>query len=476
MGIGIASVHEVARGVEALALLHHLSDQGTFAALVARTPEEHAGVVAVAQHQFLHTLQIHLAETLVVGNILAGMSLVACLVDDVEAILVGQLQVFVNGRIVRGAHGVEVVLLQYLHIAADGLFVHGVSQFGMLHVGVGGVHLDGLSVQEEGLVADLGLLESHLARDLLHHGTRLAQQFQLQSVEHGRLAGPLVGIGDERRELYRLLPLAIHRETVGKHLLHFAALCVGQRGAHGVSATSVLIFLHVDRHSERGIAVLVVEVGGDIPVEESRLGRGIERHIVADACQAPVVLSLEVVAVAVFQHAHGQHVLAGLHIGRHVVLGRLLSAFVVAHLLPVYPHERAALHLLHTKEHLLSLPFGGQGERLAIGSRGVVLAGHIGRISLERSRHIAELRVAIALHLPIAGHLYGSPFAVLEVRCKELLRHFLGRFDKQEAPRPVERQVVGSQIVGVALLLAFLEDRGVLDVVIHVLQILSTSL
>ena len=46
----------------------------------------------------------------------------------------------------RGAHGIEVVLLQYLHVLANGLFVHGMSQFGMLHVGVCGIHLDGLSV------------------------------------------------------------------------------------------------------------------------------------------------------------------------------------------------------------------------------------------------------------------------------------------------------------------------------------------
>ena len=96
------------------------------------------------------------------------MCLVACLVDDIQTVFVGQLQIFVHRRIVRGAHGIEVVLLQYLHVLANGLFVHGMSQFGMLHVGVCGIHLDGLSVQEECLMSDLCLLESHLATDLLH--------------------------------------------------------------------------------------------------------------------------------------------------------------------------------------------------------------------------------------------------------------------------------------------------------------------
>ena len=404
------------------------------------------------------------------------MSLGARLVDDVEAVLVGQLYVFVHGRIVRRAHGVEVVLLQNLHIAADGLLVHGVSQFGVLHVGVGGVHLDGFAVQVERLVANLRLLKSHLAHDGLHHRALLVEQFQLQTVEHGRLAGPFVGVGNERRQLHRLLALAAHREAVGGQLLYLTALRVGQRGAHGIAAAGIFIFLHVDSHLHRGIAVLVVEVGGDIPVEQPRLGRGVERHVVEDAGQSPVVLPFQVIAVGVFQHADGQRVLARLHIGRHVVLSRLLTALVVAHLLAVQPDERGTLHLLQAQEYLLSLPFGGQGKRLAVSTRGVIFTGHEGRIGLEGCRHVAELRVAVARHLPVERHLYVVPLAVLEVGLEELLRHLLRRVGKQEAPRSVQRQVVVGQIVGMALLLAFFEDRGILNVIINVLQILGVCL
>ena len=54
--VGIAAIHEVACGVESLTLLHHLGNQRTFATLVTCTPEEYAGVVAVAQHQLLYAL------------------------------------------------------------------------------------------------------------------------------------------------------------------------------------------------------------------------------------------------------------------------------------------------------------------------------------------------------------------------------------------------------------------------------------
>ena len=69
MSVGIASIHEVTCGVEAFALLHHFRNQRAFATLVACTPEQHAGVVAVAQYQFLYAFHVHLTESLVVGDI-----------------------------------------------------------------------------------------------------------------------------------------------------------------------------------------------------------------------------------------------------------------------------------------------------------------------------------------------------------------------------------------------------------------------
>ena len=95
-----------------------------------------------------------------------------------------------------------------------------------------------------------------------------------------------------------------------------------------------------------GIAVVLVQVCRHIPVEQTGLGRSIEIYIVEDASQAPVVLSLQIKAVAVFYHFHGQRVATFLQIARDVVFGRFLSAFVVAHLLTVDPQERGRRHLL----------------------------------------------------------------------------------------------------------------------------------
>ena len=323
---------------------------------------------------------------------------------------------------------------------------------------------------------DFRLLESHLAGDFLHHCARLIQQLEFQAIQYRRFTSPLVGVRDERREFHRLLSLTVHRESVGCQLLHLVALGVGQRGANSVGTLCVLIFLHIHLHLHRGIPVLVVKVGGHVPVEEARLGCGIERHIVEDASQSPVVLTFQIITVTILHHTNSQHVLAGLQIGSHVIFSRFLSTLVIAYLLTVQPHKRAALCFLHTQEHLLSLPVGRQGEGLAISARWVIISRHKRRIRSEGSRHIAELRIAISLHLPVAGHMDGVPLAVLEVRLKESLRHLLGRVGKEETPIAIQRQMFLGKVISMSLLLVLLKHRGVLDVVIDMLQILSARL
>ena len=70
----------------------------------------------------------------------------------------------------------------------------------------------------------------------------------------------------------------------------------------------------------------------------------------------------------------------------------------------------------------------------------------------------------------------GVPLAVLEVRLKESLRHLLGCVGKEETPIAIQRQMFFSEIISMSLLLVLLKHRGVLDVVIDMLQILSVRL
>ena len=92
------------------------------------------------------------------------MCLVSGLVENIETVLVRELEIAVDRRIVRSTHPVEIELLEYLHIPPYSGLVHLVSGLGMLHVGIDGLDLDGLAVQQEDPVLDLGFLETYLLR------------------------------------------------------------------------------------------------------------------------------------------------------------------------------------------------------------------------------------------------------------------------------------------------------------------------
>ena len=65
MTIGVAAIHPPAGVVIFASFGNHLADVGSLAALVACAPEEHGGLVAVAQHHAAHTLTVHRYEALV---------------------------------------------------------------------------------------------------------------------------------------------------------------------------------------------------------------------------------------------------------------------------------------------------------------------------------------------------------------------------------------------------------------------------
>ena len=184
---------------------------------------------------------------------------------------------------------------------------------------------------------------------------------------------------------------------------HLLSVGTSQHGLNLQWCPHWLLVIASDGHLnvQVGIAVIFVQVCRHIPVEQTGLGRSIEIDIVEDASQAPVVLSFQIKAVAVFDDLHGQRVATFLQIRGDIVLGRLLGALVVTHLLTVDPQERGRRHLLEAQEYLLAIPVGWDGERGAIGSRGVVVTRGLWRVGLERCGYVAEQRVAVASHLPV---------------------------------------------------------------------------
>ena len=167
----VAAVHPESGRVERLALLDDLGDVVALAAFIAGAPENHAGVIAVAEHHPANALTVHLRKFGHIADIFCGVGFVAGLVDDEQTVLVSEIEVFVHRRIVRSTHGVEVEALEYLEILADDIFGHCVASHRMLHMRVDCAYLELLSVKIEHTVADFSLLEADTLGDLIHRAS-----------------------------------------------------------------------------------------------------------------------------------------------------------------------------------------------------------------------------------------------------------------------------------------------------------------
>ena len=343
MAVGVAAVHPVACRVVFASLLDHFADVRTFAALVACTPEEHGRLVAVAQHHAAHTFLVHRYPSGIGADVFGGMCLVARLVDDVEAVACGILQVAGHGRIVRGADGIEAELLQDGHVLLDKFIFDAMSAHRVLHVRTFGIDLQFLAIEVEDVVDDFRLLEAKVLACAVDDVALGIAELHLEGVEVGRLGSPLQRVDEvlRQRELH-LVGLSVVGGGLALHRGHLLALGIQHLRFHDEVALLCcsLVASGGGRQFEVGIAVVAVEVGGDVPVHQACLRRGIDIDIVEDACQAPVVLSFEVEAVAVFDHEHRKLVAPLLDVGGDVVLGRLLGSLVVAHLVSVHPKER----------------------------------------------------------------------------------------------------------------------------------------
>jgi hypothetical protein len=91
------------------------------------------------------------------------------------------------------AHRVDVEALHEDEVLPHGGDVHRPPGAGVVHVAVHGVQLHGSAVQEERLVTDLHLTESHLRAEHLDYVPVRIQQLEHQAVEVGVFGRPEAG-------------------------------------------------------------------------------------------------------------------------------------------------------------------------------------------------------------------------------------------------------------------------------------------
>ena len=338
----------------------------------------------------------------------------------------------------------------------------------------------------------LGLLEADALVHLVHDLSVRIPEDKVQPVQRRGFRRPLLRGLHLRGEVHDLAAARADGDGAAVHLGDYLAV-LGDGRFHLIAAPLHVKTAQSDGDAQVRVHEIRTEVGDDLPVPDPRLRRSVERDIVEDSRQPPVVLAFQVITVAVFEHQHGQGVLAGLEILRHIVFRRFLGAFVIADFLPVDPHERGRCDLLEAQEHLFALPILGQGEsgsvgpcriefrrlrelhgegrRILLGPSPEPIPDLLGRHDVERRGDIPEHGLAVPLHLPVGGNFDGPPLPVVEGRLEEIRRDLRRAFEIAELPGAVQGQGLRRDMESPAGLLILLEHGRVLNVIGKPVQI-----
>ena len=176
-----------------------------------------------------------------------------------------------------------------------------------------------------------------------------------------------------------------------------------------------------------GVLDVAVAVGGQVYVAE-------------DAGHAPHVLILQIGAVGILEHLHGEHVVAAAYEVSDVKLRRHVRHLGEACDVAVNPHIKGRVHPLKSDVYAVIDPVFRQAEVFAVAAYGVFVR-HKGRVIGDGVVHIGIDRDVIAFHLPTGRNGQIVPIGVVIIDFPEVAGQYIRPVSEKEAPYAVQRQV-----------------------------------
>ncbi len=174
-----------------------------------------------------------------------------------------------------------------------------------------------------------------------------------------------------------------------------------------------------------------------------------KRDISENAAKSPHVLVLEIAACAKPIDFDCDCVLAGEYIVCYVELRRRPAVDAVSDIEAVDPEVKRGINSVEGDKHCPAFPLSRKVEISAIAAYGISLfvcspvgswlAHDPGLIRLERIQAVYIDRCAVALDLPVGGHVDVVPSANVVVRAVKILWPVLWRCGEVELPNAIER-------------------------------------
>ena len=345
--------------------------------------------------------------------------------DQIESQLVAQVVKRRSVRIMAGADGIHVMLLEQQQIPFHDVHCERAPEVGVEFMAVDAAEHDRHSVHQQIAFLDLHGAESEFQRFIFDR-SGLVFQVQHQCVEGRCFSGP----GGNLFHLGGKFDLDV-----------FPRFDLGDRGSQRLFEDRIADWIekfrvHTQRFRGRRIGVddfrfhfqLAVLIGGIEPgsgkdVVDVLLRDCADGNIAEDPAQPPHVLVFQIRAVAPLQDLDGDPVGAELGDVGDVEFGSIAAAFAHAGELSVDPDVIEGIHTVEFQQDALFGPVVFNLEFADIAAGGIIRR-HERRIDRERIDLIGIMRMAVTFHLPVAGDHDIVPFIAVEIFPEKVFRSF----------------------------------------------------
>ena len=394
-----------AGGILFLEIGVHLLEVVAGVTFVAERPKEDARVVLVALIQTLDPVHADAFPLrLAAGQqrrhprrgAAGAVGLEIVFVDHIQAVFVAKRVPVGVVRIVRGAHGVDVVALHRQDVLDHRLAVDRAAGVAGELVAVRALEQQTAAVETDHAVLDLDPAEAGADGRAFQRFARFTAQQHQHRIEYGILRGPEP---DERDR-------GAQRHT------GFA------RSRNGIERDGRAVRV-IDRHFHFGLGIRSVQrhVRAQQTVAQKRIRFGTDREVgdvlrrarrqidvAADSGEAEEILVLQPTAGAPAINFDGNQVVARTQHVRDVEFAATERAFAVADGFAVDIEIKAGFHALKREDRMTVQQRGVDRDRFAVQADAVGLCRRKGRherlVALPRILDIAVLRLSVAFHLP----------------------------------------------------------------------------
>ena len=411
--------------IDALDIIIHGLVVSSVEGLVAQRPDDNTSVVLVTANHLSCAVDIGFGPLWTVRKGIVfetehAMTFEVSFIQNPETKLVGDV---VESRIVdlmRRANGIEVVALHGEQIMSHEFVWNRATMVRVMLMSVCATELDWLAVDAENAIDQACDSKSN---SLSQTATLSVKEVENDGVQIRRLCSPLVRILDIQREFARSVDdLGVRDYAVAGMIKKL------QLDAQGCARFQLDI--------ECSIFELVIQISSDKEVGGMDLGKRVEIDIAEDAAQPPLVLILDVAAIAALIHLDSKHIFATkLDKLGHVKLARVSCTLGVAYFLAINPNGKGGIDALESEAELVAVKVVAHMEACDVATALILFVRDVGRVARPRIVKVGVVRaLSVALQLPVARYTDVGETISVKVLAVEVAGSLERRFGNGKFP------------------------------------------